>query len=75
MFRAEGNLCLFLVCATEVVIKLECLLFSLRVEMLMQLAYLFCVLMTENHRLRALYRGLIAAVNEPEMHLEKWKQN
>jgi hypothetical protein len=34
MFRAESNLYLFLDCATEVVIKMECLLFSLRVEML-----------------------------------------
>ena len=75
MFRAEGNLYLFLDCATEVFIKMECLLFSLRVEMLMQLAYLFCVLVTENHRLRMLYQGLIAADNEAEMLLEKWKQN
>jgi hypothetical protein len=75
MFRAEGNFCLFLDCATEVVIKMGCLLFSLRAEMLIQLAYMFCVFVTENHRLRVLYQGLIAADNEAEMHLEKWQQN
>jgi hypothetical protein len=75
MFRAEGNLYLFLDCMTEVFIKVKCLLFSLSVEMLIQLLYLFCVLVTENHWLRVLYQGLITEDNEAEMHLEKWKQN
>jgi hypothetical protein len=54
MFRAEGNLYLFLDYATELVIKTGSFLFSLGVEMLIQLAYLFCVHPTENHRLRVL---------------------
>jgi hypothetical protein len=75
MLRAGGNLYLFLDCVTEVVIKKnECLLFISRVEMVIQLAYLFCVLVTENHRLHVLYQVLITVDNEAGIYWEKWKQ-
>jgi len=75
MFRAESNLYIFLDSATEVVIKMECLLFSLRVEMLIRLAYCFACLQRKITGFMCCTRGLLQWIMKLKCYLENWKQN
>jgi hypothetical protein len=75
MFRAESNLYIFLDSATEVLIKMECLLFSLRVEMLIRLAYCFACLQRKITGFIYCTRVLLQRIVKLKCYLQYWKQN